>query len=212
MSLFDTLRGWFKCNRGAAGRLYVVDGGSLLSSRDGRVNPRDVFGLLHRISRFAEMEKIDIQVVFESEPLNRAPDGQAYHGVSVRYEKTAAARKARILRAVKGSRAKVTVITQDPDLDRSVVASGGEVLRAATFRKLLEALGGGEDGRDRHAGPGRDRHRRRGGRRSPPSGGSSPPRGIGEANRSDSRPSPSGEPVPRDPEARVVHDLIDLVD
>jgi predicted RNA-binding protein with PIN domain len=213
MSLIDKIRSLFNGGNKSKVRLYVIDGAALLQSRDGRINPRDIFGLLHRIGRFSEREKIEIQVVFESAPLNRAPDGQAFHGVSVYYEKTGEARKTRILRAVRENRARVTVITQDPDLDRHVLAAGGEVLRAATFRKVLDSVSGGEESRERYPDSGRDRQRRRGGRRSR-SGGGGPqsPRSNGPDGAAEPKPQGGNESSEQDNGGSTVHDLIDLVE
>lgn len=198
-----------------AGRQYIIDGGALLQSREGRIQPRDIFGLLNRIGRFAEREKVGIQVVFESEPLNRAPEGKEFRGVSVLYEKTADACKSRILRLVKESRSRATVITQDPDLDRNVLAAGGDVLRAGTFRKVLDVGGGGDEGGDRERFQDGGRHRRRGGRRQRPGGGGGgggpqAPRGNGPGgeNRSPAADKPQGN----ESDGPAVRDLIDLVE
>lgn len=202
-----------------AGRKYVMDGRSLLQPREGRIQPRDIFGLLNRISRFAEREKVEIRVVFEGEPLNRAPDGKEVSGVSVFYEKTADACKTRILRLVKESRDRVTVITQDPDLDRHVLAAGGDVLSTGTFRKVLDAGAGVEEGRDRVQDPGR---RRRGGRR-PRSGGGGggggggrggpqAPRENGSAPDSEKRSPAADNAQGGESDGPAVRDLIDLVE
>lgn len=197
-----------------AGRQYVMDGGSMIQSREGRIQPRDIFSLLNRIGRFAAREKVEFQVVFESEPLNRAPDGKEFNGVSVLYEKTADACKDRILKLVKSSSARVTVITQDPDLDRHVLAAGGDVLRAGTFRKVLDAGMGGDEGRERFQDSGR--HRRRGGRRQRPGGGGGgapqAPRGNGSAPGAENRAPAPENPQGGGSDAPAVRDLIDLVE
>lgn len=212
MSLLDKIAGWFQSG-GAAGRadrLYILDGTTFLSSRGGgRTSPREIMGLLHRLSQFAQAEKIQLHVVFPGESLRKAPDGAEFNGVDVYYADDAVQLKARVLELLrKGLRRKggVAVISADAELEKAAAKAGGHTLRASTFRKALDGVdsGGGQDRGPRGGGGGgggRERERRRRPRRS------GPPRGPGGSDEGSSDEG-GGEPT----QADSVRSLIDLVE
>ncbi|MDZ4199254.1 MAG: hypothetical protein U1E27_08220 [Kiritimatiellia bacterium] len=219
MSWLCNIRSWFTVGKtsGTLPGTCVVDGASLLNARGGRANPRDMLGLLHRIVRFAEREKIRIQVVFEGEPLHRAPDGETFQGVTVNYEKTPEARRARVLQLVKSGSSRPAVVSQDPEIIQRVLTSGGDLLQGATFRKAVDNVGDGESrpyaqDRDRRAPP-----RRRGGRRP---NGPGPNNGPAQGTRNEDAPTSSAEAGPVQTEQDdsptqgnpSVRDLVDLVE
>ena len=60
MGLLDKISGWFSSGSSSeSGPSFLVDGVALLSPRPGyRPSPRDMLGLLYRLGRFAEKEKV----------------------------------------------------------------------------------------------------------------------------------------------------------
>jgi hypothetical protein len=217
MSLFSSIKALFGGSgpRPAGQRRYVVDGVDLLGAREGRLFPREMIGLLHRLSRFATKEKIGLQVVFEGEPLRRAGDGDEFNGITVHYAKDRAARPGFLLdlaRKELRQAGAVTVIASGADLEKQILAAGAQPLRPATFRKALDAAlgddrgGGGGRGGDGRGGGGGDRGRRRPFDRPR---GPRPEGGGGPAQPPPQDAPPAGDkPQGGDP----VRDLLDVVE
>lgn len=219
MSLFDKIMGLFGPKSGAASGaplMLVLDGAAYLAGGRGRPGPRDLLALLSRLGRFATREKVKITVLFESDPLHRAGDGDELNGVTVYYVASPEERTERLWTLYKQLRrgSRVVVVSADPGLEKRVQAAGGEVLRASTFAKAVEAAeeeggrpmrgdgrggegrGGGDRGGEGRGG-GRDDQGggRRRGRRGPPRRG--PREGGGrdggrEGGGREGRPSASG--------------------
>ena len=234
MGLFDKFKGLFGGGAGddsASGRLYLIDGVTVLGVRPGsRPSPREMLSLLYRLARFAEAEKIRVAVLFEGEPLHKASDGDVYNGVTVYYARDAAERPERLLALLKPQlrRGQATVIGADAALEKKIQALGADVLRATTFRKALDNAGlpeGGEGGprgggdRGGERGPRPDRggergerggRRRRGGRR----GGRGPrPERGGETGGGQAPESSSGGEAPRGGGSdAAVRNLLDVVE
>lgn len=172
MGLLDTISGWFASDPEGSGPVFLLDGSSLLNSRSGyRPSPRDMIGLLYRLGRFAEKEKIRVTVIFEGDPLHKAADGDEFQGVTVYYADSMADRRARLSTQIKqGARkGRLTVVCGDEATEREAAAAGAQTLRASTFRKAME-IGGEGDGPPQDNRPRREdnrggQRRRRGGGR-----------------------------------------------
>jgi len=182
-------------------KLYVVDASRLRDNRRGRLAPREQISILQRLARFAEQEKLAIEAILEGQPLRVADDGADFNGIKVYYTGKKWQIDELILRHIKQKlRTKeVTVITAETELIARVEAAGGKVMRASTFRKVLE--GAGEDG----SGP-QDGDRRRPKRRRGPRGPRKPRDDEAQGPESSSRPA-------REPQGGDrVRELIDLVE
>jgi len=174
MGLLDTISGWFASDPEGSGPVFLLDGSSLLNARPGyRPSPRDMIGLLYRLGRFAEKEKIRVTVIFEGDPLHKAADGDEFQGVTVYYAENPADRRARLSTQIKQAarKGRVTVVCGDEAVEKEAAAAGAQTLRASTFRKAMEIGGDGDgfpqDNRPRHGDDRGDRggqRRRRGGR------------------------------------------------
>ena len=147
MGLLDKISGWFSSDPEAGGPAFILDGVGVLNIRSGRPSPRDMIGLLYRLGRFAEKEKVRVTVVYEGEALHKAADGDEFQGVTVYYADNASGRRERILEIAKQAarKGRVTVICGDAQMEKDAAAAGAQTLRAGTFRKAME-MGGDGDG------------------------------------------------------------------
>ena len=214
MSLLDKIAVWR--NAGSSGadgskRLYIVDGASLGSTNGGRarLSPRAQLDMLHRLSRFAKKESLQIETVFEGEPLRKVADKSEFKDVMVRFAGSPSDLAPLIVKMVKENsrRREVVVITSDKELEEKVLASGGTTVRSSTFNKGLDAAVGGGDG-NRNSGDSRRRRPRRGGRRS---GGNGDQRGEGN-QKSEAPRRQQRKRKPKDDGLDDVRELIDLVE
>lgn len=211
MGLLEAITGLFSSDLPTVMARMIVDGRALLGVRpEHRPGPRDMIGLLYRLGRFAEQEKIPSAVVFDGEPLHRAGDGDQFQGVTVYYAESAARRGARLLELARAAarRGPATLVCDDADVERQAAEAGIATLRTATLRKAMESAGG-EGGDSRHAagrhgeamrsgresggGARRGRRRRRGG------GGG----GSGGAGSGAGGPARMEEPASSAPESRA---------
>jgi len=237
MSLFDVVKSWFSGS--GSGRLYIIDGAQVAgpgSSVD-RLSPRDQVHVLQQLARFAEKEKISIQVAFEGRALREVEHGGEFQGVQVFFADKQAALQDLILDLVRsGSRRQVVLVTGHRQLEEKAAAAGAQTLRPSTLRKAMENGGGGDRGdrggdrgdyRGERGDRGRRGGRRRGGRgrggRDGDGGGAYSPseqhqqptvqqdQAAPAAAPGADAPAPAPAPAP-DPSKDAVRDLIDLVE
>jgi hypothetical protein len=170
-----------------------------------------MIALLHRLGRFVEREKVEIQTVFEGEPLRRAGDGDEFSGVTVYYAVDGRSLQGEILNLVRKGlkgRRHVTAIVQDVGLEKQAQAAGAHVLRCSTFRKVLD--GGGDEGHRPGGGGGGGGPRRRPDRR-PPQDRRPPDQRSPDQRPPDQRPPSGGNGGGRQG-GDAIRDLIDVVE
>ena len=224
MSLLDKIQAFFSPGNGnahqAANRLYLLDAARILDDKAGgsRIGPREQVQVLQQLARFAEQEKMRLIAVFEGRPLREVENGGEYNGVTVYFADQDTSINDVILKVLKGEsrRMPVVVVTADPQFEQKVLAAGGQILRASTFRKALSGGNGGggiQGGGDRNRMGNRRRHfRSRGGNNGGNRPNGSQPQPEGEApaaQQSGGEQQPENKPAPsNDP----VRNLIDLVE
>lgn len=216
MSLLDRIRSAFSGkSEGAAhdtSRVYIVDGDRITEGNE-RPGPAERFQILQRLARFADREKVQMQVVLGGRALREVAHGDEFNGLKVYYSEQVEAIADQIMQLYQGSRRdKAVVITSDPQLETRVLEQGGALMKSSTLRKGLEGGnggGGGEEYSGRH-GRRRDRGRRgdrgdrgdrRGGDRRPDQQES---REAASSSESSGQREPGGE--------TTVKNLIDLVE
>jgi len=220
-------------------RLYVVDGSALMDPRgaqNGRPTaPRDMLRLLHRMAQFTRAEKVRCALVFQGEPLHKAPDGAEMGSLEVLYADAPDARRKLLIRCCKRGRgADGAVVFCHSGMAAELERAGAATMRLNTLRKALEQPGddrgggrsGGEPGGGDRNEPG-DRNRRgrrgRGGRREGggdrPSGAAAPPTPTAAepadepADSTPDLPDVTPPPPTRPPPAgRDVRELLDVVE
>lgn len=205
MSLLDSIKRLFS-GETAGARVYVVDGAPVSpAGRSGeRLSPRDQVQALQQLSRFAEREKVRMQVAFEGRALREVAHGENFGPLQVFFaENTDGLVDLLVDLARKAGRSAV-VISGLNDVEKRVAEMGGALLRPSTFRKGLEngGGGGGDNRGDFRSNGGRRRRRPRGG----PRGSGGRPEGTGEPFNPPAEGAPA--PAPKD----SVRDLIDLVE
>jgi hypothetical protein len=190
MALFDL----FKSSK----TVVVVDGVSLSENlgMKGKVPPRNQLQLLHRLSGFAQREKLDMVVVLTGTPLHKAPPRKKFEEITVVYSKSPevhARYTVKIARS-KGSGAILVSGTGNSSIEK-IAGSGLQTMRMSTFLKTFDAGVNDVDGSDRDGGNRSNRnrpHRRRQQKK------------TGETNP---------EHLPKEPsDADAINELIDLVD
>lgn len=146
-------------------RRCIVDPGSG-KSRD-RLPPGVQVKMLQRLGRFAEKEALKVDVVFEGKDLRAVQHGGEFQGVNVFFVSNAADVKGAALKLVRdGGRGNpVMMVTDDTEIEKSVLGAGAQVMRLSTFEKALEGglrRGGnnGSRGGSRSSGGSRNRRRR----------------------------------------------------
>ena len=192
-----------------AGQMLIIDGPSVFGADNKALAPRDQVAILHRLSRFNQAEKINAQVLFEGEPLDKVGHGERFDELTVYFAPTADDFLDQVsgLLKQKGSQ-HITLVSSDRDTEALARKLGVQTLRADTFRRAF----------DRNTGRGRRRRgRSRGGKSD---NGSSNDSGSTRKNQSQKTKSGSGQRrkrggnsgrekvEPRD----AVSELIDLVD
>ena len=70
--------------------VLVIDTVSLNESlgMKGKVPPRNQLQLLRRLARFSQREKLAVVAVLSGAPLNKAPAGKKFEGITVVYSKS----------------------------------------------------------------------------------------------------------------------------
>lgn len=231
MSFFGMF-GFGKKNCGSAGttgrskKYYIVDCSMMDSSKGERIRmaPRNQLDMLRRLSRFAKKEQIEMCAVFDGKELRDAPDGKKYMDVMVCYAPRMSDIPQAIGKMCAGRKAGTTlVITSDKAVEQVSQRQGSAIMHCSTFRKALEADGGGSSsgGSDRSSGrPERERSQNRRGNRPGGFGQRRPPRQNENAEVPDRKVEKEDtEPLPEEEKSTgrakedtdSVSDLIDLV-
>jgi hypothetical protein len=224
MSLLDKIQAFFSSGSGsahqAAKRLYLLDAARILDDKAGgsRIGPREQVQVLQQLARFAEQEKVRLIAVFEGRPLREVENGGEFNGITVYFAEQDTSVNDVILKVLKGEsrRMPVVVVTADPQFEPKVLAAGGQIMRASTFRKALSGGNGGGNmgGGDRNRQGNRRRHfRPRGGNGgSRPNSGPEQQEGAAPSEQQsggEQQQQPANRPAPaNDP----VRNLIDLVE
>ncbi len=192
--------------------VLVVDAVSLNESlgMKGKVPPRNQLQILRRLARFAQREKIEVFAVLTGAPLNKAPAGKKFEGITVLYTKSPETHAKGIARIAAGKGAGAILVSGSAAAEK---VAGGSIkkMRVGTFRKAFDVGGEGEVvGNDRGEGGG---NRRPSGNRPPRRG----PRKKDSAEKAKSGGNKNNEPKQeRKPkensEADAINELIDLVD
>lgn len=181
---------------GKSKTVLAVDAAALLKSRGvrGRAAPRQQLQVLRMLSRVMQREKIDLTAVLSGKPLDKAPHNGKFDDMRVRYAKDETAVSKEMTKALKQAGSGGVLVTDDIELEKSVIQSGGITLRLSTFRKLLED--GGETAVNSGDGSGRS------------SGGNRRPR-----RRKNTKPSSPEEPKQeKESKDDTISQMIDLVD
>jgi hypothetical protein len=173
--------------------VLVVDTVALNESlgMKGNVPPRNQLQLLRRLARFSQREKLPVVAVLCGAPLNKAPAGKKFEGITVVYTKSDD--HAKHLVQIANSKGAGAVLVSGGAAVEKLRGGSAKSLRVSTFRKAFDSTGDSE-------GPDR-----------------SPPSGRGNRGPRKSRPKPSSEPRQERPpkqasEADAINELIDLVD
>lgn len=189
---------------GTSKQTIVVSIDEILKSKGARGNvaPRQQLQVLRALSRVVQREKINVSAVIVGEPLNKAPHNKLFDGVRVRYAKTGSEIGAEMIKSLKQAAAAGVLVTQDLELEKKVLRSGGDTLRTSTFRKLLDD-GGEAGGGQKNNGGNRERSNNSGRKNN---------------KRRDRKPRPEGKnkrpakPEKQNREQDEISQMIDLID
>lgn len=157
----------------------------------GKVPPRNQLQLLRRLSRFSQREKIAVVAVLTGTPLNKAPAGKKFEGITIVYSKPDSHAKF-LVRTANAKGAGAVLVSGSAAVEK-LRGGAAKNLRISTFRKLFDATGD-NDGSERNGSSGR-----------------------GNRGPRKNRPKPSHEPKQERPpkknsETDAINELIDLVD
>jgi predicted RNA-binding protein with PIN domain len=130
---------------------YLVDGNNVMGQRVGW--HRDRSGarrrLVAELARFAQVEGVPVEVVFDGAPDDTVPGGSAADGVRVHYAARGSDADTRILELVEQTPepGRLTVVTSDRHLADLVRRLGAPVVRSGALRRQLDGLDGDTVGR-----------------------------------------------------------------
>ena len=174
--------------------VLVIDTVSLNESlgMKGKVPPRNQLQLLRRLARFSQREKLSVVAVLCGIPLNKAPAGKKFEGITIVYSKSTENHVKCLIRTANAKGAGAVLVSGSAAVEK--LRSGStKSLRISTFRKAFDSTSD-SDGSDRSASGGR-------GNRAP------------RKNRQKASNEPKQERPPREvSEADAINELIDLVD
>jgi len=172
----------------------VIDGVSLNEAlgMKGNIPPRSQLQVLRRLSRFSQREKLAMVVVLSGSPLNKAPAGKKFEGITIIYSKSLEAHAKYLAKTTAGKGAGAILVSNSVQAEQK---AGKRVnkLRISTFRKAFD-IGGDLDGNERGGGGNRNR----------------PPRRRQKKNDQPAEKAPRPEKNMSDADA--INELIDLVD
>lgn len=180
----------------------VADIAAVLKSKGvrGRAAPRQQIQVLRSFSRLVQREKLNVTGVLAGSPLEQVPHNGMFEGVRVRYAKNDAALAKELQAALRQAGSGGVLVTDDADLEKRTLRSGGLTLRVSTLRKVLDD-GNEPSGDNRPRPPRRERDRDR-----------------DRGPRQERGPRPDRDPKPEQPEAeggeeeRAISQMIDLVE
>ncbi|HSR88484.1 MAG TPA: hypothetical protein VLL07_05980 [Pontiella sp.] len=174
--------------------VLVIDTVSLNESlgMKGKVPPRNQLQLLRRLARFSQREKLDMVAVLSGAPLNKAPAGKKFEGISIVYSKSSEDHVKFLVRTA-NARGAGSVLVSDNSAVEKLRRGAAKNLRVSTFRKAFDSTtdsGGSE--RSTSGGRGNRASRK---------------------NRQKTSNEPKQERPPREmSQADAINELIDLVD
>ncbi len=202
----------------SAKTIMVVDAVSLSESAGmkGKVPPRNQLQILRRLSRFSQREKVAVVAVLTGAPLNKAPAGKKFEGITVIYSKSPDVHAKFLAKTVAGKGANAVLVSGTAATEK-VAANGVKKMRISTFRKAFD-IGGeneggerGENSRGRNNNNNNNRPPRR--RQQKPSGNAKPNGKKNNNNASTTSNEPRRERPPKEnSEVDAINELIDLVD
>jgi len=175
--------------------ILVVDGVSLNAAlgNKGNVPPRAQLQTLRRLARFSQREKLELVAVLTGTPLNKAPAGKKFEGITVLYSKSADAHARYLVKVASSRGGSAVLVTGDAAVEKKA-GSRIRTLRVSTFRKAFDSTGDSDGGGgERNSGGGnRNRSPRRRQQKSAPEKTERPERDMSDAD--------------------AINELIDLVD
>lgn len=156
MALLDTIKGLFgngtEQNEGGSGKVYIVDAASLEQNDNKQLSPHQKIQILKGLANFVKKEGINIEALFEGDPLRVVADGGDFSGVTVYYtgkKMDLNALIAKRLKARGGTNA--TVIATAQKAEAVAEEAGAQFMSNSTFKKALgiEKPRGGSRGKKR---------------------------------------------------------------
>ena len=130
--------------------VLVVDAVSLNESlgMKGKVPPRNQLQMLRRLARFAQREKIELIAILTGAPLNKAPVGKKFEGVTVLYSKSPD-KHAKFMAKITMSKGSGAIMVSGSAAFEKAAGNGVNKMRVSTFRKAFDTGGEGEGGGER---------------------------------------------------------------
>jgi hypothetical protein len=174
--------------------VLVIDTVSLNDSlgMKGKVPPRNQLQLLRRLARFSQREKLSVVAVLSGAPLNKAPAGKKFEGITIVYSKSIDNHVKYLVRTANAKGAGAVLVSGNVAVEK-LRGGAAKNLRISTFRKAFDSTSDSE-GSDRGSSGGR-------GNRAP------------RKNRQKTPSEPKKERPPREvSESDAINELIDLVD
>ncbi|HEY5653217.1 MAG TPA: hypothetical protein VIR63_02475 [Pontiella sp.] len=186
----------------SATSVVIVDAIALNESLGvkGKVPPRNQLQMLRRLSRFAQREKLSLVAVLSGSPLNKAPSGKKFEGITVLYSKSLDLH-AKFL--VKTAKLKGGVLISGNAAVEKIAGKGLKMMHISTFRKAFDV--GSENENERS-----ENNRPRGNR--PPRRRPQKPSNNKNNNTQDNNEPKKERPVKKLSDADAINELIDLVD
>ncbi len=174
--------------------VLVVDVVSLHDSlgMKGNVAPRNQLQTFRRLARFAQREKVSVVAVSSGSPLNKAPAGKKFEGITVLYSKSAKDHAAFLARNTRSRGAGAVLVTGNVEAEK-LLGRAADKMRISTFRKAFDA--GSTDAAPQERSSGR-------GNRSSRKNRQKQTQGEGRQERPQKQSSPND----------AINELIDLVD
>ncbi len=178
--------------------VLVIDGLSLNESMGmkGKAAPRNQLQLLRRLARFAQREKVGMVVVLSGTPLNKAPAGKKFEGITVVYSKSPEVHAKYLAKAAKAKGAGAILVSGNAAAEK-IAGKGVKKMRISTFRKAFD-VGGENEAPERSEGRGRNNRPQR--------------RRPQKQKGGDNAPKKERQPQKEMSEADAINELIDLVD
>jgi len=174
--------------------VLVIDTVSLNESlgMKGKVPPRNQLQLLRRLARFSQREKLPVVAVLTGAPLNKAPAGKKFEGITVVYSKSDEDHVKYLVRTASAKGAGAVLVSGSAAAEE-LRGGSAKNLRISTFRKAFDSTSDSESSERSQSG------------------------GRGNRGSRKSRPKPANEPKQERAtremsEADAINELIDLVD